>query len=186
MVEKNYTTIQIAKLLSVTSMTVARWIDAGKLDAFVTPGGHRRVYASNLAKFLLKHKMHLPPELESYGKIKVLIVDDDELIVKNISKFLSKTDEKYEVSTASNGFEAGEALCAHNPDLVILDIMLPGIDGFKVCAQIRKRNKDTKIIAITGFDSDENKEKIIAAGANSYLAKPFELNDLEKEINKLS
>jgi excisionase family DNA binding protein len=186
MAEKNYTTIQIAKLLSVTSMTVARWIDAGKLEAFVTPGGHRRVYAGELAKFLIKHKMHLPPELESIGKTKVLVVDDDELIVKNISRYFGKAGDNYEVFTATNGFEAGEAISDQNPDLVILDIMLPGIDGFKVCELIRKRNKDTKIIAITGYDSDENKKKIIASGANSYLAKPFEIADLEKEISKLS
>ena len=185
MSERNYTTIDIAKLLDVTQKTVARWIDAGKLDAFVTPGGHRRVYAGVLAEFLKKHKMHLPPELEAMDKTRVLVVDDQASIVKAIVRFLNKEADKYDISTAADGFQAGQAISDHNPQLVILDIKLPGIDGFKVCESIRKRNKDTKILAITGYDTPENKKKIMACGANAYLPKPFEMKKLDKVIKRL-
>jgi excisionase family DNA binding protein len=185
MSERNYTTIDIAKLLDVTQKTVARWIDAGKLDAFVTPGGHRRVYASVLAEFLKKYKMHLPPELEALDKTRVLVVDDNANIVKTIVRFLNKEADKYDIYTAADGFQAGQAISDHNPQLVILDIKLPGIDGFKVCESIRKRNKDTKILAITGYDTPDNKKKIIACGANAYLPKPFDMKNLDKAIKRL-
>ncbi len=181
MKKTTFTTFIIAKLLDVYPTTVANWIDHGKLKAFTTPGGHRRVNGKNLLEFLKKYKMPVPEELispESHNKKKVLIVDDDPKVLKSIAIVLKKKTKKYTVFTATDGFEAGQAVIELKPDLMILDIMLPGIDGFKVCLTTRKKNKEIKIIAVTGYHDEKNKKKIMSSGADAYLTKPINIDEL--------
>ncbi len=181
MKRKTFTTFDIAKLCDVYPTTVANWIDEGKLNAFSTPGGHRRVNGKDLLKFLKKYKMPVPEELlaqKSGFKKKILIVDDDPKVLRSITEVLKKKRGKDKIYTAVDGFEAGQAVIEFGPDLVILDIMLPGINGFKVCENIREKNKKVKIIAVTGYDTEENKNKILAAGADAYFPKPLKINEL--------
>jgi len=180
---RNFSTVEIAKFMDVSYKTVGRWIDDGKLEAFVTPGGHRRVYADKLIDFIRKRNMKTPPELEILESSNILIVDDDKKILGYIKKAIRKKFPEYEVYTASNGFAAGESVAEHSPILVILDIMLPGIDGFEVCKNIKERNKDIKVIAITGYDSPERKKKMLECGADGYLTKPFGYDDLIDSVN---
>lgn len=184
MIAKNYTTVNISRLLNVTSSTVARWIDGGKLEAFVTPGGHRRVNTGNLKEFLVKHKMPLPREMGT-DKKKILVVEDETDVLKAIVRILKAGKEKYRIFTATDGFHAGTLTCGCDPDLIILDIMLPGIDGFKVCELIRKQNKKIKILAITGYPTEENKKKILNSGADAFLPKPFDMKELSKNVKML-
>lgn len=187
MVEKTYSTFDISEICGVYPTTVADWIDAGKLKAFHTPGGHRRVRKNDLLKFLQECGMSIPKELTEDGRKKILIVDDEQAIIKLISRFLKKFPEKYQFTSATDGFQAGQALGEFEPDLIILDLMLPGIDGFQVCRNIRsnEKTKGIKILAITGHDSPENKKKIFAAGADDYLPKPFDTKELDERIKKL-
>ncbi len=183
-----FTTFIIAKLLDVYPTTIANWIDQGKLKAFSTPGGHRRVANKDLLEFLKKYKMPVPDELiilKSPNKKKVLIVDDDPKVLKSIAAVLKKKSKKYTVFTATDGFEAGQAVIELKPDLMILDIMLPGIDGFKVCRTTRKKNKEIKIIAVTGYHDEKNKKKILSAGADFYLRKPINIDELLNRMNDL-
>lgn len=182
---KTFTTFNISKMLDVSRVTVTNWINEKKLKAYTTPGGHHRVEFTDLLIFLKKYKMPIPQELESSNRNKILIIDDDLNILKIIVKALKNQKGKYETFTAKDGFEAGQALSDFNPDLVVLDIMLPGIDGFKICKLIRERKKNVKIIAITGYGSEENKKRIIAAGANLFLSKPFDVEKLLKKIDIL-
>lgn len=181
---KNCTTVEIARLLNVHSSTVARWIDEGTLKAFVTPGGHRRVNSADLLEFLKQHNMPLPPELASLEKKRILVVDDDPKVLAPIVRIL-KTKKGYETFTAVDGFQAGEQVSDHNPNLVILDIMLPGIDGFKVCKMIKERDKNIKVLAITGYNTKENRKKILDAGADAFLPKPFEMKKLIENVEAL-
>lgn len=116
-----------------------------------------------------------------------MIVDDERAVVDLIVRAIKKLKKKCVVDTAFDGFEAGRRLITFEPDLVILDLMLPGIDGFKVCKNIRmdKKTKHIKVLAITGFDTPENRKKILSSGANDYLAKPFEVSDLLEHVEKL-
>ena len=103
MKKKTFTTFDIAGMLDVYPTTVADWIDNGKLKAFTTPGGHRRVNSEDLLEFLKKYNMPIPAEMvssENTEKKKILIVDDDPKFVKSIEKVLKKKNKKYEVSTA--------------------------------------------------------------------------------------
>ena len=179
--EKTFTTFDISKICDVYPTTVANWIDEGKIKAFVTPGGHRRVNVNELREFLESHGMTVPDELKAPGKAKILVVDDDKIVLDAVVKIL-KYVKKYSVFTAEDGFKAGQAVVEHDPALIILDLMLPGIDGFEVCRTIRKKNKKVKIIAITGYNTEENKKKIIASGADAYLGKPFEMEVFLKMV----
>ena len=107
---------------------------------------------------------------------KILIVDDDPQIQDLLTQMLSV--QEFETEVASDGFEAGVKVIKFKPSLIILDLFMPGMDGFEVCKRI-KGNPGTsqiKILAITGFDTKENRERIMEAGADAYMTKPFNLN----------
>jgi DNA-binding response OmpR family regulator len=93
----------------------------------------------------------------------------------------------YRRETASDGFEAGTKIMQFKPDLIILDLFMPGMDGFEVCKQIKENSNTSqiKILAFTGFDSKENKERIMRAGADDYLVKPVEKSVLLKNVKDL-
>ena len=181
--KKTFTTFDISKMLDVYPTTVADWIDEDKLKAFTTPGGHRRVSRKDLLEFLKKHNMPVPEEFVKTRAI--LVVDDDEKVVYAIERIINKKLPDHRVVIARDGFEAGRAVSGENPDLIILDIALPGLDGFKVCELIRENNKETAILVITGFPTDENRDRILAAGADKFMAKPFLMEDLVKNMKEL-
>ena len=175
---KTYSTFDIARMLEIVPGTVANWIDGGKMKAFTTVGGHRRVAQEDLLVFLKKNALPVPEFLANFsGKKKILVVEDDEKFLNLLVKAL-KIFKNLELLTATGGFQAGQMVEGSRPDLVILDIMLPDINGFKVCELIKARNKNTRVIAITGYDSEDIKKKILAAGADAYLIKPFQFKTL--------
>lgn len=186
--EKTYTTFDISKICDVYPTTVANWIDKGSLKASTTPGGHRRVERGELLKFLKKYNVPVPPELivcRRRKRKRILVVDDDNNVMKSIVKILENSIEKYEILTARDGFQAGQLVSDFKPQIVVLDIMLPGIDGFSVCAAIKNGEPNIKILAITGFNSPDTKEKIFKAGADDYLPKPFGMEVFLEKIRKL-
>jgi len=179
---QTYSTFDIAKMLEVVPGTVAKWIDNGKLKAFNTLGGHRRVSQTDLLAFLKENSMPVPAALaDASGKKKILIVEDDEKFLKLVVKAF-KTLKDYELFTATDGFQAGQLVEGHKPDLVVLDIMLPDINGFKVCELIKAKNKKIRVIAITGYNSEDIKKKILDAGADTYLIKPFHFKTLFEHV----
>ena len=182
--KKTYTTFKIAKMLDVYPSTIANWIDEGKLAAFNTPGGHRRVLEPDLIAFIKKHNMPLPAGLAA-EEVKILVVDDDPTILELVTSFLSSKKKGYQIFTAADGFEAGRLLGQHDPQLVILDLKLPGIDGFDVCRQIKDQHIRTKVLAITGYDNEENRQRIVKAGADGYLGKPFRMAKFLEECERL-
>ena len=180
---KTYTTFSISRICDVYPTTVANWIDEGKLKAFITPGGHRRVSKVDLIEFLKKHNMPMPDKFKDSYRQKILVVDDDRLVRDSIIKVL-ENKKKYDIYYAVDGFEAGQVVGLRKPDLVILDIMLPKMDGFRVCGLIKKYNAETKILAITGYDTPENRERILESGADDYMGKPFGMNKLLNKVEK--
>ncbi len=181
-----YTTYQISQFLSVDITTVMTWIDDGKLAAYKTPGGHRRVPHKDFLEFLKKYKMPVPSGL-SGGAKKVLVVDDEQPIIRLVDRFIKKIDETLQVDSATDGFEAGRKLESDTPDLVILDLNLPGMDGYKVCKNIRAadKKKNIKILAISGQATEETKRKILGCGADEFLPKPFEMEVFAQSVRRL-
>lgn len=113
---------------------------------------------------------------------KLLIVDDENDVREFAASFFRR--RKVEVETASSGEGALEALAGYRPDLVLLDIKLPGIDGIETLRHIRLKDKDTKVIMVTGKKPDEEDafEKCRSLGVTGYVHKPLVLEELERIV----
>ncbi len=173
-----------AKHCSISRVTLWRWVRTGKLKAFLTPGGQYRIRKEDLELFISGKMGHLP-QSEFLKEKKILIVDDDPGVQKVLVRMLSTNGFRAEV--ASDGFEAGVKIVQFKPDLMVLDLYMPGMDGFEVCKQIKENSKTShiKILAVTGYDTKENKDRIFEVGADGYLVKPVERKTLLQNIDDL-
>jgi len=191
--ERVFSAHEVANICGVVNQTAINWIDKGYLDAYTTPGGQYRVYADVLAAFLQQRGMRMPEELKrvlaEQAKIEqVLVVDDDNELNDLIKQYLDKRYPGFTVNQAFNGYEAGRAVSEQKPDVVILDINLPGVDGYELCRQIKKDENLSRpiVISISGMDDDAVREKSIEAGADGFMKKPIRLEDLPGLIEHLA
>ena len=178
-----FTTGEAAEVCNVSQQTIIRCFDAGRLKGFRIPGSKfRRIPRESLVAFMRENG--IPSDNFENGKKKVLIVDDDAEIVELIADVLVR-DGRFEVKTASSGYEAGIMTHQFNPDLIILDYMLPDINGNIVCKTI-KSNPDfaaTRIIIVSGVVNQSEIEDLLNAGAEDFMKKPFNIAEL---IDKIS
>ncbi len=128
------TTGDVAKYCAVSHLTVVNWIRAGKLTASRTPGGHNRIRREDLLQFLVEHKFPVPPELVKEGK-QILVVDDERPLAEVMAQTLQ--DDGYQVSMAFDSYEAGLKMATLKQDLLVLDLILPGLDGFSICQRVK-------------------------------------------------
>ena len=180
---KTLSTFAIAKMLYVDPGSVANWIDQKMLTAHRTPGGHRRVAVGDLMAFLRKHKMPIPDEMET-TPTRILVVDDEPAVAQLIARAIKSAHPEYEVIQANDGFRAGTIVATQQPDVVILDLRMPGVDGYEVCRQINSQDssKHTEVLAMTAFPSPENERRILECGARVCLAKPLDIDRLLQEV----
>ncbi len=180
---KNLSTFDIAELIEVDPGSVANWIDSGVLKAHRTPGGHRRVAVEDLVRFLHEHKMPVPAGLEQ-SQVCVLVVDDEPDTTRIIARAIGGSHPDFEVVEVHDGFRAGTVVATLKPDVVILDLRMPGMDGFEVCRLIKSQEatKHAEVIAITAYPSEENNRRIMDCGAKMCLSKPLDLAKLIEQI----
>jgi DNA-binding response OmpR family regulator len=128
----------------------------------------------------------IPTDALESGKRRVLIVDDDPGIVELLTDVLTEGG-KFECRAVNNGFEAGKQANEYHPDLIILDIMLPDINGKAVCEAIRRDPNltDIKIICISGMVEEDKISELMAAGADSFMHKPLDIDALKTKIADL-
>jgi len=128
----------------------------------------------------------IPTDALESGRRRVLIVDDDQAVVDLIAEVLA-TDNRFEYKVVNNGFGAGMLANEYHPDLIILDVMLPDINGQVVCELIRKdaAMADIKIICISGMVEEDKIAELKAAGADDFLHKPLDIDELMKRICRL-
>ena len=177
-----YTTHEVSHLLHVNPRSVINWIEQSLLPSYRTPGGHRRIRRDDLLAFLRKHQIPTPESLVE-GKFSVLIVDDEQEIVDIMKVFLQRQGG-YQIATASDGITALIEVGRTKPDLMILDIMIPGVDGIEVCRRIKAdSNNKTVIIAVSGNSEHEN--RILQSGADAFMTKPIDLEKLHTEAKRL-
>lgn len=176
-----YTTHEVSRMLHVNPRSVINWIEQDLLHSYRTPGGHRRIRRDDLLAFLRKHKIPTPAQL--VDKFSVLIVDDDD----EIATLLRKSFERqggWEVTSVSDGITALIEVGRVQPDLLILDIMIPGVDGIEVCRRIKNDFVNrTAIITISG--KPEVEKPSIQAGADAFLPKPVDMEKLLAESKRL-
>jgi two-component system, OmpR family, response regulator RpaA len=176
------TTGDIAERLQVTIPTVKRWIREGHLTAFRTAGGHYRVTEDEVARF--EAQQGIPSAADE--PLKVLVVDDDPRFLEAVAEALG-IESQLRVETARDGYEGLIKIGTFRPDLLILDLRMPELDGFEVCRKVKGDpiTNDTKILAITGYVDGSARERIFEAGADAYLEKPLRLDRLHAEVNRL-
>ena len=182
------TVSQASKYCKVSSKTIINWIDAGYIKAYKTVGGHRRIKKEDLDQFLKEKGMPLPEEAKTTEeRKKILVVDDDKIIVETIVQALEEDEFGYEMISASDGFEAGLQVNHFKPDLLILDIMMPDINGYEVCQKIKSNpeTKDTKIIVLSAYLDDDAFNQMKEYGADACFSKPLPLEQLKFEVAKL-
>lgn len=181
-VKSIYTTHEVSRLLQVNPRSVINWIEQSLLSSYRTPGGHRRIRREDLLAFLRKHQIPTPESLVD-GKLSILIVEDEEAILDILKTFFQRQGA-YEISTASDGITALLEVGRAKPDLLILDIMIPGVDGIEVCRRIKADSANkTIIIAVSGQASAETRS--LEAGADVFMAKPLDLDKLHDEARRL-
>lgn len=180
---KNLSTFAIAQMLHVDPGSVANWIDQGLLKAFRTPGGHRRVTPEDLVEFLRAHKMPVPAEVQPEPD-RILVVDDEPRITALIAQAVKTAMPNVEVVEAHDGFRAGSLLATLRPDVVVLDLRMPGMDGYEVCRLIKSQDgsRHAQVVAMTAYPSPESQKQIMDCGARTCLAKPLDLPTLIQEI----
>ena len=167
-----YTIPQAARICSVNRSTMHRWVAAGRIKAASTPGGHKRILARDLKNWMAENGMPFEQTDAPGKKTRILIVDDDRAIRRYLTRLLNGI--RVETETASDGFEAGKKLIRFKPDLMILDLSMPGMDGFEVCRSVKSdpETRDTRILILTGHGTPENREKALSIGAEGFLTKP--------------
>ncbi len=180
---KAYTTFQAAKICHVTHHSIKNWIRQGLIKASRTPGGHYRILQEDLDAF--RENFDMFPRERTPAKKKIMIVDDDPDALAMMEKILS--NEGYELIKVSNATEVGLKAAQMTPDLILLDFLMPELDGFQVCKVLRESEltADTPIMAVTCLSKEEEIERIFEAGADDYLAKPFKVEQLLEKTSEL-
>ncbi len=177
-----FTTGEAADICNVSQQTIIRCFDAGRLDGFRVPGSRfRRIPRDSLIKFMKENR--IPLDNIDSGKRKVLVVDDDAEIVELILDVLAR-DGRFETKSASSGYDAGILTQQFRPELILLDYMLPDINGNVVCQTV-KRNPElvgTKIIIVSGVVEPSDIEELKKSGAEDFIKKPFDISELVDKI----
>lgn len=184
--KQSFSTSEVAKFCHVTADTIRKWAEAGKIRVFKTPGGHRRIRRDDLIRFLKENNMPISEELGNAG-VKILVVDDEKSVISVIRRFLERAQTPFQIEMAMDGFEAGQLVATFQPDIIFLDLRLPGLDGFEVTRRI-KSNPETShihIIAMTGYYQGEVANRVLELGADLLIQKPFTPDDLRKALAKV-
>ncbi len=184
---KVFTISQASQYCNVAQETLLKWIDEGHIPAEKTVGGHRGIKQEDLDSFLKQHNMPLPEQSVQDARKKILVVDDDKIVVETIVQALEEDEHGYELISAADGFEAQSQIQHFKPDLLLLDIMMPDINGYEVCKQIKSapETRHIKIIVLSAYLDDENYKKMKEYGADACFSKPLPLPELKGQVAKL-
>jgi len=180
-----FTTGEAAKICKVSQQTIIRCFDNGQLKGFRVPGSRfRRIPREMLYKFMKDNG--IPTDALESGRRKVLLVDDDTELVEIMTKFLEE-DGRFEIKIATTGFDAGMLVKEYRPDIIVLDVMLPDINGKEVCQRVRADNtmEDVRILCISGMIEEDKIQDLRLSGADEFMHKPFDAEMLIERMCKL-
>lgn len=181
--QKAFTTFEAARICHVTHHSIKNWIRQGLIKASRTPGGHYRILEKDLDEFREKYDMF--PRDKNAKKYRIMVVDDEPDAINLIENMLGK--DEYDIIKVSNATEVGLKAIQLSPDLILLDFLMPEINGFEVCRALRNNDmtRFIPIMAVTCLTKDSDIERIFACGADEYLAKPFKVDQLLEKVKEL-
>jgi excisionase family DNA binding protein len=180
-----YTTGEAADICKISQQTIIRCFDKGKLKGFRVPGSKfRRIPRDELIRFMREND--IPTEQLEGSRKRLLVVDDDEQIRELFIDLLAD-DDRFTIKTASTGYDAGILTEQFKPDLMILDYMLPDINGNVVCKTVRDNPNvaGMKIIIVSGVADQREVQELMNAGADAFIKKPFSIDELLTRIGQL-
>lgn len=180
-----FTTGEAAEICKVSQQTIIRCFDSGRLQGFRVPGSRfRRIPRIELMRFMKANE--IPTDALESSRKRILVVDDDEQIIELFLDVLSR-DDRFEVKSASTGYDAGVLTEQFRPHLVLLDYMLPDVNGNLVCHRIRSNEEldGTKIMVISGVVNQEEIDTLLRSGADDFVKKPFNIEKLIERIAQL-
>jgi len=180
---------QVAQMLMVSTETIRLWTDKGALKATTTIGGHRRFKADDIESFAKENKIDLVNKRgNDESSLKILIVDDEESYAQMLKELLVTELADVQIKVSLDSFDVATQLLSFMPDIILLDIKMPQLDGFQVCKSIKAGQgslyADVRVIAISGNASEEEKQRIIKIGAEACFDKPIKTSELLKIITK--
>lgn len=177
------TTGQVSRAWGVSLVTINQWIKQGKLRTIRTLGGHNRIPAEEFER--LRTMYGLPSDHAE--RCRILVVDDDPRMLQFVLEILRKIRPAPKLEGAHDGYEGLLRAGAFRPDLLVLDLRMPGMDGFEVCRRIKgdPTTSGMKILALTGFPREFTQEKAFQCGVDAFLAKPFAIRDLVRHVKHL-
>lgn len=181
-----FTTGEAAEVCKVSQQTIIRCFDSGRLQGFRVPGSRfRRIPRTELIRFMRANEIPADVLDGAHGK-RMLIVDDDPAIIELLKDAFGK-DERFELKTAMTGYDAGMLTESFKPHIILLDYMLPDINGNVVCQRIRN-NPDlagTKVIIVSGVVNQIEIDELTRNGANAFMKKPFRIDQLLEKVLEL-
>ena len=182
--DESYSPIDLSRILGVHRVTVTNWIKKGAIKAIRTPGGRYRVSRDDLMAFLDAHGMPIPAFLRVKEKKLVVAVDDEEMILHLLEQFFSTNDMPYmyKLETFSNPIEAAFFIGDRKPDLIILDLLMPELNGFNMAEKIQQASPHSQIIVLTGHATDNNIARLKNIHISAVLTKPVNLKILKQTI----
>lgn len=191
--KKVFSALEVANICGVVNQTAINWINAGHLKAYTTPGGQFRVTPEDLAQFLKERGSEIPSVLQEVldeNKVNdsktLLIVDDDKVLNSLIQKYLEKNYPELKILQAFDGFEAGALMANEKPGFVILDLDLPGVDGFSLCKKIKSEAmfNNPYVVVVTALKEAGLSERVTELGSNYFLTKPLSMDKIGAIVNQ--
>jgi excisionase family DNA binding protein len=178
------TTREAARLLGVSLRTVQLWVEGGVLSAWKTPGGHRRISQSSVDAVLGQRRAGYRPDAAGQAPLRVVVVDDDADLLRLYTMQLQGFQPPLDVTTASNGYEGLVRVGEIKPDLLITDLMMPGVDGFMMLQALQsdRELRGMRILVVTGMSEDAIRDRGGLPPHVAMFPKPLKLEQLEAFI----
>ncbi len=180
-----FTTGEAAEICSVSQQTIIRCFDSGRLQGFRVPGSRfRRIPRAELIRFMKTNE--IPTDLLESATRRILLVDDDPQIIELLTDVFGD-DDRFQLESAANGYDAGMRTQQFKPHLVLLDFMLPDINGTQVCASIKQNPEleETKVLIVSGVVKQEDVDRLEESGADGFVKKPFDIEQLLRRMEEL-
>jgi len=184
--KQSFSTSEVAAYCHVTPDTIRKWAEAGRIQVFKTPGGHRRIRRDDLLRFLNDNSIPVHNDLNE-GGVRILVVEPEGSAVTVIRRFLDRSRNAFEIDSATDAFEAGRKIVSTNPDVVFFDVRLPGVDAFDIFRLIAHSDEFSKmkVIALTPPADHDLAGRATESGAALSLRKHFTPDDLRRALARV-